>query len=89
MDEPTEEMSDLFQKGSADFGEKVSEEGPNLDFSFADAIREDAYKHQDTLWRSYEGMAEFGAVDENQKDAAEPAAESDRGAGCGSRSKIW
>lgn len=80
MGEPTEELSDLFQQGSADFREKVSEEGPNLDSSFADTIREDAYEHQDTIWRSYEGMAESGAVDENQKDAAEPAAESDRGA---------
>lgn len=78
--EPTEELSDLFQQGSADFREKVSEEGPNLDSSFADTIREDAYEHQDILWRSYEGMAESGSVDENQKDAAEPAAESDRGA---------
>lgn len=80
MGEPTEELSDLFQQGSADFREKVSEEGPNLDSSFADTIREDVYEHQDTIWRSYEGMAESGSVDENQKDAAESAAESDRGA---------
>lgn len=86
MDEPTEEMSDLFREGSADFGEKVSEEGPNLDSSFADTIRGDAYEHQDILWRSYENMQGAEAdpaadvSDAQQKTDTENFVESDRGA---------
>lgn len=86
MGEPTEELSDLFQQGSADFREKVSEEGPNLDSSFADTIREDAYEHQDIIWRSYENMQEAEAdpaadvSDAQQKTDTENSVPSDRGA---------
>ena len=86
MGEPTEELSDLFQQGSADFREKVSEDGPNLDSSFADMIREDAYEHQDTIWRSYENRQGAEAdpaadvSDAQQKTDTENSVESDRGA---------
>ena len=77
-----EDSMQRLSQGEPVMGEPTEE----LSASFADTIREDAYEHQDIIWRSYENMQGAEAdpaadvSDAQQKTDTESSVESDRGA---------